>query len=183
MLSRFRYHFLALSTIALATIAISTSNNIGTGFNGICGYRISNKESIARFIVELIISLICLYSMYSFRANIPQNEYFRKESIFGYYYYYMGIFSFIQIGITISYMISSISCRTGSSITSDIVRISIIFSVCFSILLSFSQIFIRFSHPIVKIKIKQEICCKKNKDISSDDYFSLDEDIWLGSLL
>ena len=183
LLSRFRYHFLALATTLLATTAISTSNNIGTGFNGVCGYKISNKESIARFVVELVISVICLYSMYGFRSNIPQNEYFRKESIFGYYYYYMGIFSIIQIAVTVSFMTSSISCRTGSALTSDVVRISIIFSVCFSILLSYFQIFIRLNHPIVRIKIKHYLCCFKNNDVSSDDYVSLDEDVWLGSLL
>lgn len=95
----------------------------------------------------------------------------------------MGIYTVIQIGVTVSYMVSSISCRTGSQYTSDIVRISIAFSLCFSIFLSYVQIFIRLNHPILKIKLKKILCCKSD-DISLDEEgLSLEDETWLGGLL
>lgn len=43
LFSQKRYHLLAIFTISAAVVAISVSNNVGTGFNGICGYKIANR--------------------------------------------------------------------------------------------------------------------------------------------
>lgn len=64
---------------------------------------------------------ICLFSMYMFRAKVPKSSYFQKASVFGYYYYYMGLFSVIQALNTIGYLIGNISCRTGTGVTGKII--------------------------------------------------------------
>ena len=87
----------------------------------------------------------------------------------------MGIYTLIQIGVTVSYMVSSISCRTGSRYTESIVRISVAFSICFSIILSYVQIFIRLNHPILKIKLKKILCCKSDDISLEEEGLSLDE--------
>ena len=92
--------------------------------------------------------------MIMFQSKIPKNSYFKKISVFGYYFYYMGIFSFIQIFNTVAYMVGNIACRSGLDYTSDIVKISLIIGNCFSLSLSFVLIFLRFGHPILRIKIK-----------------------------
>jgi hypothetical protein len=59
--------------------------------------------------------------MYLFQAKIPKSSYFKRASHFGFYYYYMGIFSAIQILSTLGFLTGNIACRLGSSVTSKII--------------------------------------------------------------
>ena len=43
LFSQIRYHALAFFTIALSTIALNTTNNIGTGLSGVCGWKIVQR--------------------------------------------------------------------------------------------------------------------------------------------
>jgi hypothetical protein len=75
--NQFRYHILSgFITLGIVLILIFTSG-IGRGYNGICGYKAATQESIARFILELSITGICIYSMAKFKSKIPQNAYFK----------------------------------------------------------------------------------------------------------
>lgn len=96
-----------------------------------------------------------MFSMWMFRAKIPRSTYFQKASVFGYYYYYMGLFSVIQIFNTIGYLIGNVACRTGQEVTDKIIEVSITFGTCESVLLSFVLMALRFSHPVLRMKIKK----------------------------
>lgn len=170
-----RYHVLALIFVGGVTAALASTRAIGTGFNGVCGYKLSSRESISRFIVELVICSICLACMLQFRAKIPRNDYFQKVAVFGYYYYYMGMFSLIQVATTISFMVGNIACRTGSPYSSHIITYSIFVSTIFSILLSYFLVLLRFAHPVVRIRLRQLLC--------GDEKSEEEEDPWLGNLL
>jgi hypothetical protein len=57
---------------------------------------------------------MCVYSMIQFKRKLPKNDYFQKQALFGYYFYYMGIFVTIQLITSISYLISDILCKVNS---------------------------------------------------------------------
>lgn len=156
-----------LAVISITT-ALSLSEFLGTGLNGLCGYKMQDRSSFARFAVELLIVGICFFSMYMFQAKVPKNTYFKRASVFGYYYYYMGLFSAIQILGTISYLIGNIACRTGSSFTAQIIEVSISFGSCESIALSFVLMALRFSHPLLKMKLK-DLWSRKSVSIKREE--------------
>lgn len=49
--------------------------------------------------------------MIKFKRKLPSNEYFQKQSVFGYYYYYMGIYATIEVVSSLSFLISEILCQ------------------------------------------------------------------------
>lgn len=119
--------------------------------------------------------------MYLFQAKIPKSSYFKRASLFGFYYYYMGIFSAVQILSTLGYLIGNIACRTGSAITSDIIEVSITFGSCESIILSYVLVFLRFKHPVLRMNLKKTCNFKKQPFLMADEEEG--EEIWLGSLI
>ena len=185
LFTRNRYHILALATVGAATLSVALTSNVGTDIKGVCGFKIANQESIARFVVELLICILCVYSMHRFNSKIPKNEYFQKQAVFGYYYYYMGIYTFIQVAATTSHMISSIGCRSGSSYTSTLITVSNTLSIVFSILLSFALIFLRWSHPILQYRVRMLLCGKEDMSQleEEENREMLENDTWLGCLL
>ena len=46
-----RYHLIVMVFVTGITLAIGLTNTLGTGFNGVCGYKLSNRESLSRFIL------------------------------------------------------------------------------------------------------------------------------------
>lgn len=96
--------------------------------------------------------------MYLFQAKIPKSSYFKRASLFGFYYYYMGIFCAVQILSTLGYLTGNIACRTGSAITSEIIEISITFGSCESIILSYVLVFLRF-----KLNTFNQTSCPENE--------------------
>lgn len=121
LFSQVRYHALVLITVCAITVALAVSSILGAGLNGVCGYKIQNRESFARFVIEILVVFICFFSMYTFKTKVPKNAYFQKVSVFGFYYYYMGFFAIIQILSTVGYLVGNIACRTGSSTSDDII--------------------------------------------------------------
>ena len=152
LFSQAKYHTITLVAVAAITASLAATKTVGSGFNGVCGYKISNRESISRFIIELLICMICFASMIQFKNKIPKNEYFKKVAVFGFYYYYMGIFTFVQVFATVAYMVGNIACRSGYDYPSNLVTFSILSSTIFTILLSYFISLLRMSHPIVKMK-------------------------------
>lgn len=119
--------------------------------------------------------------MYMFSSKVPKSSYFKRASIFGFYYYYMGFYSVVQILSTLGYLIGNIACRSGSSFTAEIISISITFGSCVSIVLSFVLMGLRFSHPLVRMNIKKIFRSKKaNLNISEENE---NEYVWLGQLV
>lgn len=94
--------------------------------------------------------------MHSFQARVPRNTYFKQVAVFGYYYYYMGLFCAIQLLSSVGYLVGNIACRSGSQYTSNIIDISVTFGSCESILLSYVLIFMRLAHPVMWAKIKRK---------------------------
>lgn len=76
MFNQKRYHIMAFLIVASAVLGLSFSNSVGRGIGGLCGYRIAGRESIAKFIVELLIIFGCVASMILFKSKIPKNSYF-----------------------------------------------------------------------------------------------------------
>ena len=90
------YRTVSFLVFVVVNAGIQGAGNTGQGFDGICGFKVANQQSLARMILELFTCLICVYCMYKFKQKIPKNSYFQNQAVFGYYYYYMGIFAFSQ---------------------------------------------------------------------------------------
>lgn len=71
-------------------------------------------------------------------------------------------------------MVGNIACRAGSSYSSEIIKVSLTFASCFSVLLSYILIFLRFSHPIVRINIKKKISKEYSAQLE-DELFNPNE--------
>lgn len=73
---------------------------------------------------------ICVFSMVMFKNKIPKSSYFKKVSVFGYYYYYMGFFIAIQLLSSTAYLLGSIACQLNASIANTMITISTTFGSC-----------------------------------------------------
>lgn len=51
LFNQFRYHAIVITAVTAIVLALSLSEGVGTGLNGICGYKMQNRESFARFAV------------------------------------------------------------------------------------------------------------------------------------
>jgi hypothetical protein len=116
-----------------------------------------------------------------FKARVPKNSYFKKVSVFGYYFYYMGFFSIIQILSSTGYLLGNISCMLNASIANSMVKITITFGAIQSIILSFVLMGLRFSHPLLKMKIRKLLNKRRNQFDPEEE--SINDRPWLGSLL
>lgn len=106
---------------------------------------------------------ICVFSMVMFKKKIPKSSYFKKVSVFGYYYYYMGFFITIQLLSSIGYLLGNIACQLNSSIASTLISIATTFGTCQSIVLSYVLMALRFSHPLLKMKMRKCLFKRKNE--------------------
>ncbi len=52
--------------------------------------------------------------MIAFRMKLPKNEFYKSQSLFGYYFYYMGVFAVTQIISSISYLVNDILCKVNA---------------------------------------------------------------------
>lgn len=155
MFSKVRYHALIIISVTVITLSLSLSQVTNSGFSGICGYKLQNRESFARFFGDMLIVGICVFSMIMFKSKIPKSTYFKKVSVFGFYYYYMGCFIVIQAISSTGYLVGNIACLLNSSAASNIILISTTFATCSSILLSYVLMGLRFAHPLLRMKIRK----------------------------
>lgn len=102
--------------------------------------------------------------MVMFKKKIPKSTYFKKVSVFGFYYYYMGFFIVIQAISSTWYLIGNIACLLNSSTAPTLILISTTFGSCSSIVLSYVLMSLRFAHPLLRMKIKKAIERKRNKN-------------------
>jgi hypothetical protein len=109
ILNRIGYHLVVLLSVISITVPLAVQGLFGLSIRGICGYKA--LQQIVRLIIQLIIVFVCFVGMYVFGTKIPKNSYFKKVSVFGYYYYYMGLYSSIQLLTTVGYLTSFAACR------------------------------------------------------------------------
>jgi hypothetical protein len=93
--------------------------------------------------------------MINFKVKLPKNEYFQKQSVFGFYFYYMGAFVFTQIISSISFLVSDIVCKLNSVDITQVLHVMYSISIVVSIALSYAIAFVRFQQPILRKKIKK----------------------------
>lgn len=155
MISQFRYHLLSLAIIIVALLILIFTHNIGAGISGLCGYKLTSGESIGRFIIEFIIAITCFVAMGKFKSKIPKNSYFQKQSLFGFYFYYMGLFSSLQLLSTTSEIVGDIMCRFNTPVSDNTIKILFTVGNCLDILLAYVIFSLRISHPILQIKLKK----------------------------
>ena len=105
--------------------------------------------------------------MYCFKTKMPKNEFFANQTLFGYYFIYMGVFVLTQLINTISYLASDIMCKLN--VPNVIFKLHVFYSIGIvaSICLSYFVVFIRFKHPLLVKKLKKMVGItehKKDKD-------------------
>lgn len=92
--------------------------------------------------------------MINFKVKLPKNEYFQKQSVFGFYFYYMGAFVLTQVISSISFLVSDIVCKVNSVDITQVLYVLYSISIVVSIALSYAIAFVRFQQPILRKKIR-----------------------------
>ena len=106
--------------------------------------------------------------MYCFKTKMPKNEFFANQTLFVYYFIYMGVFVLTQLINTISYLASDIMCKLN--VENVLFKLHVFYSIGMvaSICLSYFVVFIRFKHPLLVKKLKKKFEIKEfNKEKDS----------------
>lgn len=121
--------------------------------------------------------------MLKFRNKIPRNTYFLQQAVFGFYFYYMGIFCAIQCGTSLSFLVANILCRIESG---PISIIGYAFSIgnSIQIMLSYVLFVLRFSHPILQLRLRKIFGILRPSDEETDgNRNDEEENSWVGCLI
>ncbi len=94
---------------------------------------------------------------------MPRNDFFAKQTLFKYYFVYMGVFVATQLINTISYLASDIVCKLNVDNVQFKLHIFYSIGIVSSIILSYVIVFIRFRHPLLLKKLRNTLGIKPQK--------------------
>ncbi len=94
---------------------------------------------------------------------MPRNDFFAKQTLFKYYFVYMGLFVATQLINTISYLVSDILCKLNVNNVQFKLHIFYSIGIVSSIFLSYFIVFIRFRHPLLLKKLRTTLGIKPQK--------------------
>lgn len=119
-----------------------------------CLYRLADSSSLGLFFLHLILAVFSLYSLYSFKRNIPKNTFFEQQSHFKYYFIYMVIFFIFETIESILFITGNLSCSTRNSNRIEILQTLLTISNCMVIILAFASVVLRLGHPFIMRRLR-----------------------------
>jgi Na+-driven multidrug efflux pump len=122
------------------------------------------------YLITSVVFIIAAFaSILLFRKAIPNNSFFRNQTVYRYYYLYVFLVAVTQLIISFGYVIGSVNCNQSQP--DPILNISMSIANCLILVRSLLLCILRYSHPAVKIYF-QNIFKKQRK---SDDIDPLEE--------
>lgn len=155
------YHTVGTLLSVLLPVTVFALDQTGKELSGICGFKYSLFSPYIFLISSIIFIGLATVSAVIFKNSIPNSSFFRKLSVYKFYYIYIMLVACVQLIMSIGYTIGAANCNRQNP--DPLLNITMTAANCLILIHPVLLCFIRYKHPTVQKYIKKMFKKKEKK--------------------